>query len=286
VPPAEPMELDDEPIDSESPKTEAPFLKPKLKLGLVEFLNGADVEAMEVDNVTELAGNAASQLALQLDSSSVEIGVEKDPTATGEAEESPTLEPETSLDPASASAPEKETAEDSEDDIAKYVEKENVEKKEDVVPGTPDADDSMLAQPAQSPSILVSQSVTNKSISSKIIEIFEEDVTPEDDAHAELTEEERNEGYIIVLDSLTGNRYTKVIKNLQTYLKEEAKSRGLSVYESRPLKVREAKVQRQPNHCDCGLYLIKYLEQFLLKNDQLLPRFIVRAKARGANPVA
>jgi hypothetical protein len=182
-----------------------------------------------------------------------------------------------------------EVANDSEDDIAMY----NTKTKEEIVPATPEPEDS--TQPAKAKDAIILDSPEKVKLDSPgkkskltavIHEICDEDeepkkpLDPRDVLPIELTELEKNKGYIIILDSLNtkslGTAYNKPIKNLHKYLKEEAKSRGFSVYENRKLETRLAKGRKQPNHCDCGLYLIKYLEHFLLNNDVLLSHFIVR----------
>ena len=34
-------------------------------------------------------------------------------------------------------------------------------------------------------------------------------------------------------------------------------------------------VPRQPNHCDCGIFLLQYVETFLMNPDKYLPSLII-----------
>ncbi|KAJ2162711.1 hypothetical protein GGF46_000436 [Coemansia sp. RSA 552] len=67
---------------------------------------------------------------------------------------------------------------------------------------------------------------------------------------------------IIILDSL-GNRHPQTFSLLRGYIRAEANSRH-GVELSAPLRVgKYAKVPLQNNFCDCGVYLLHYIEEFL-----------------------
>ncbi|KAK9767121.1 hypothetical protein K7432_003313 [Basidiobolus ranarum] len=74
--------------------------------------------------------------------------------------------------------------------------------------------------------------------------------------------------WIIIFDSLN-SRHENVFEVLNTYLYHEAK-------EKKNIKIREkakgiyAKVPCQTNHCDCGVYLLQYVETFLSDSKKYL----------------
>ncbi|KAG2179821.1 hypothetical protein INT43_003604 [Umbelopsis isabellina] len=73
-----------------------------------------------------------------------------------------------------------------------------------------------------------------------------------------------NSPWIFLLDSL-GNRHPKALQCLQQYLQAEAKERmGFDIEQDgcKPIS-QYGKVPRQRNYCDCGVYLLHYVELFL-----------------------
>lgn len=70
--------------------------------------------------------------------------------------------------------------------------------------------------------------------------------------------------WIFLLDSL-GNRHPKALQCLQQYLQAEAKERmGLDIDQDGCKPINQyGKVPRQRNYCDCGVYLLHYVELFL-----------------------
>ncbi|RKP13878.1 hypothetical protein BJ684DRAFT_9435, partial [Piptocephalis cylindrospora] len=68
--------------------------------------------------------------------------------------------------------------------------------------------------------------------------------------------------FIVIFDSLDG-RHPRVFSHLRAYLNEEAHHKlGRAVDFSRIRGV-YAKVPRQSNFCDCGVFLLHYVERFL-----------------------
>ncbi|KAF9497731.1 cysteine proteinase [Pleurotus eryngii] len=67
--------------------------------------------------------------------------------------------------------------------------------------------------------------------------------------------------YIFTLDSL-GTRHTAVYKTLNTYLKLEAKDKKDYDLTSEGVGM-QALVPYQPNHCDCGVYLLHFAQTFM-----------------------
>ncbi|KAJ2449181.1 hypothetical protein EV183_005034 [Coemansia sp. RSA 2336] len=67
---------------------------------------------------------------------------------------------------------------------------------------------------------------------------------------------------IIILDSL-GNRHQPTFGLLRGYMRAEARSRHGLELSSMPLIGKYAKMPLQNNFCDCGVYLLQYIEEFL-----------------------
>jgi sentrin-specific protease 7 len=79
---------------------------------------------------------------------------------------------------------------------------------------------------------------------------------------------------IIVFDSL-GLRHVPTIKALRDYLVEEAKSkRDMDIAKEDIIGI-HAKVPTQSNHCDCGVFLLHYVERFLGEPDRYLRDILV-----------
>ncbi|EMR10257.1 hypothetical protein PNEG_01523 [Pneumocystis murina B123] len=75
---------------------------------------------------------------------------------------------------------------------------------------------------------------------------------------------------IIIFDSL-GGQHNITLKNLRDYLYEEAKDkRGLELNKADIAGI-HANVPQQSNYCDCGVFLLHYVEQFLNNPDRVLP---------------
>ena len=73
---------------------------------------------------------------------------------------------------------------------------------------------------------------------------------------------------IITLDSLD-MAHSATCTNLRDYLIAEAKSkRGVDLTAPRPLGMKSTKIPIQKNYCDCGLFLLSYVEEFLTNPDQ------------------
>lgn len=83
----------------------------------------------------------------------------------------------------------------------------------------------------------------------------------------------KEEGRIIILDSF-GHSRTRAIEALQKYLVHEALDKLERPLMSKPRGI-TAKVPKQPNHCDCGVYLLHYAEMFLSDPDSFLDDIFV-----------
>ena len=79
---------------------------------------------------------------------------------------------------------------------------------------------------------------------------------------------------IIVFDSL-GLRHVPTIKALRDYLVEEAKSKGNMDLAKDDIVGMHAKVPKQSNYCDCGVFLLHYVEKFLGEPERYLPDILV-----------
>ncbi|KAJ2846813.1 hypothetical protein IWW36_004166 [Coemansia brasiliensis] len=67
---------------------------------------------------------------------------------------------------------------------------------------------------------------------------------------------------IVILDSL-GNRHQPTFGLLRGYMRAEAKSRHDLELDEMPHVGKYAKMPLQNNFCDCGVYLLQYIEEFL-----------------------
>lgn len=78
--------------------------------------------------------------------------------------------------------------------------------------------------------------------------------------------------WVITFDSM-GGRHKAVATNLQKWLHFEALDKlGVNV-DFDLVRYLEGKCPQQPNFYDCGLYLIHFAKQLLLKSDEVL-RFV------------
>ncbi|KAH7388988.1 hypothetical protein BKA64DRAFT_127053 [Cadophora sp. MPI-SDFR-AT-0126] len=72
---------------------------------------------------------------------------------------------------------------------------------------------------------------------------------------------------IITLDSL-GLSHSPTCANLKKYLLQEIKAKkNIEIEESRNLGMTAKNIPLQDNHCDCGLFLLTYIEEFLKRPD-------------------
>ena len=72
---------------------------------------------------------------------------------------------------------------------------------------------------------------------------------------------------IITLDSL-GLSHSPTCANLKRYLLQEIKAKkNIEIDEPRNLGMTAKNIPQQDNHCDCGLFLLTYIEEFLKRPD-------------------
>lgn len=68
---------------------------------------------------------------------------------------------------------------------------------------------------------------------------------------------------VFVLDSFKSRTYTAVNRNMKEYICEEALDKlGVTIEKSRII-LKQVDVPQQNNFCDCGVYLIHYVQQFM-----------------------
>ena len=79
---------------------------------------------------------------------------------------------------------------------------------------------------------------------------------------------------IIIFDSL-GLKHNQTFKTLRDYLADEAKAkRGIDISREE-IHGLHAKVPGQSNYCDCGVFLLHYVERFLHDPERYLPDILV-----------
>lgn len=82
-----------------------------------------------------------------------------------------------------------------------------------------------------------------------------------------------------MFDSL-GITHPNVFKTLRDYLVDEAREkRGMNISKD-DLHGVYAKVPKQSNFCDCGVFLLHYVEKFLEHPDRYLPDILVPPQTR------
>ncbi|BGP20603.1 hypothetical protein JCM10213v2_008766 [Rhodosporidiobolus nylandii] len=103
-----------------------------------------------------------------------------------------------------------------------------------------------------------------------------EDTEDEDARYRELPEKKLDDCYIIIIDSLDGP-HTAVPKRLRDYLALEAMTkRGMAKDQISPDDAHSMHIEapEQPNFCDCGLYLLHFVEKFFSDPDFMLRKIL------------
>ncbi|KAG4437207.1 hypothetical protein IFR05_007296 [Cadophora sp. M221] len=79
-----------------------------------------------------------------------------------------------------------------------------------------------------------------------------------------------DEPRIITLDSL-GLTHSPTCTNLRKYLLQEIKAKkNIDIVDPGPLGTTAKNIPLQNNHCDCGLFLLTYMEEFLERPDEFI----------------
>jgi Ulp1 protease family, C-terminal catalytic domain len=87
---------------------------------------------------------------------------------------------------------------------------------------------------------------------------------------------------IIIFDSLS-LKHPPAIKALKEYIIGEAASKHQFALTKESIAGTHAKVPGQSNHCDCGVFLLHYVEKFLSDPGKYLPDMLVRSSAGNIN---
>jgi Ulp1 family protease len=82
---------------------------------------------------------------------------------------------------------------------------------------------------------------------------------------AELAQK-RKTCHIMILDSLNISR-SVCIRNLKEFLRMEALNRKRKHVDTKVMRGVNAKIPIQPNHCDCGVYVLQFIETFFNDSD-------------------
>jgi Ulp1 family protease len=72
-----------------------------------------------------------------------------------------------------------------------------------------------------------------------------------------------------------GLRHNPAFRTLRDYLVDEAKSKRNMEISRDDIYGLHAKVPGQSNYCDCGVFLLHYVEKFLNDPDHYLPDILV-----------
>jgi hypothetical protein len=80
--------------------------------------------------------------------------------------------------------------------------------------------------------------------------------------------------WILIFDSLQHDRLGPITK-LKSFLVDEAKEHRGATVSTSSMKGTRVLVPKQPNHCDCGVYLLHYVEMFLQDPDETFRRLLV-----------
>ncbi|TIC65634.1 hypothetical protein E3Q03_02445 [Wallemia mellicola] len=157
---------------------------------------------------------------------------------------------------------------------------ENEQEKDKDVPEKPKDEDVVMSE------VTSTQNTPSQDIpDSEAVEIVgnvEED-SKTDDGDADVMHEDRNKNsrcYIFTLDSLSGT-HRPVINNLSRYLQMEAQGRkGLPLESFSVPDGKNPKVPKQPNWCDCGVYVIHYIDVFFKDTTKYLGLLLNSHKTR------
>jgi hypothetical protein len=98
-------------------------------------------------------------------------------------------------------------------------------------------------------------------------------LTPKLSQEEEL-EHKRKTCHVMILDSL-GIQRAQCIKNLKEFLRMEALNRKGIQVSTQNIKGIHAKAPIQPNHCDCGVYVLNFVETFFKDADRFTNYILV-----------
>ena len=111
---------------------------------------------------------------------------------------------------------------------------------------------------------------------------FDEDVDSREGVPRAVTKRKRGsvkakpdagEPRIVTLDSL-GSGHPRTVAALKVYLVEEAKDKQQMTDVMPPLGMKAKSIPQQDNWCDCGIYVLAYVREFLNAPDETLRRIL------------
>lgn len=82
---------------------------------------------------------------------------------------------------------------------------------------------------------------------------------------------------IITLDSL-GSTHSPMTRAIREYMKEEALNKKGIELEIEPLGLNAKGIPQQDNYCDCGVYILGYMDEFLKDPDGVAKELVAREK--------
>lgn len=92
--------------------------------------------------------------------------------------------------------------------------------------------------------------------------------TPTRNTRSKVPINVEEEPLIVIFDSLRSNRHTFVYRALKDYIVALVKDKLDIKVDKESIRAKVANVPQQTNHCDCGVYLIHYMERFMLDPEQ------------------
>jgi Ulp1 family protease len=101
--------------------------------------------------------------------------------------------------------------------------------------------------------------------------------------HSTPSHEPSRSPYIFLFDSLIGSKIG-TIDNLKAFLAMEARAKRQAPI-LQPARYMCAKVPKQPNHCDCGIFLLQYVETFFRDPEKYLHLLFVGGGGGGGGGV-
>ncbi|KAJ3272770.1 Sentrin-specific protease 6 [Terramyces sp. JEL0728] len=79
-----------------------------------------------------------------------------------------------------------------------------------------------------------------------------------------------------LVDTFSDPSKLKTLKIIKSYLVMEARHKKNIEFNEKAIRGTKLEVPIQPNHCDCGVYLLHYIETFLEKAEELMPKILNR----------
>lgn len=90
-------------------------------------------------------------------------------------------------------------------------------------------------------------------------------------------EDVENTPMILIFDSLRSNAYSQVYRSLKEYIVDEAKDKKGVTVDRESIRSKTVIAPQQKNYCDCGVYLIHYVEKFLSDPERFMKHIVDRS---------